>query len=121
MNISEFKNNYPGIGYLKIRAYAANGAIPVRGLNISISKNIDGNNLVLFEGSTDESGLIERISLPAPILNKDDLVIPNYITYDLRAFLQDGRVDKMYRVNIYDGVYVIQNIAISPIGEYNGN
>lgn len=117
---NEFIKNNPGTGYLKIRAYAANGAIPVRGLNIVISNYIDGSNVIFFEGSTNESGVIDKISLPAPIINSNDLVIPNYITYDLRAYI-DNKVDKLYKVNIFDGVSVIQNISISPLGSEYGS
>ena len=116
-DINDFKNQNKGIGYLKVRAYAANGAIPVRGLNITITKNIDNNIITLFEGSTNESGLIDKIELPAPKITTSDLVIPSSITYDLRAFLKDQRFDKTYKVNIFDGVSVIQNISISPDNE----
>lgn len=120
MSIEEFKKNNPGVGYLKIRAYAASGAIPVRGLNIVISNYIDGKNIVFYEGKTNESGVIDKIALPAPLINSNDLIIPNSITYDLRAYIE-GRVDKIYKVNIFDGVIVIQNISIAPIGESYGS
>ena len=42
---SEIYKNYlqknPSIGYLKIRAFAANQAIPISNLNVKVSKNID--------------------------------------------------------------------------------
>ena len=48
----DFLKENPGSGYLKIRAFTANQAIPISGLNIIISKNIDNNNVIFFEGTT---------------------------------------------------------------------
>ena len=51
-------------GYLKIRAYTASGAVPIKDLNIEVSKEIENNKVIFYKGLTDESGIIERITLP---------------------------------------------------------
>ena len=38
-----FINSNSGVGFLKIRAYAASGAVPISGLSIVVSKDIGGS------------------------------------------------------------------------------
>ena len=101
-------------GYLKIRASAASGALPISNLNIVVSKVIDNNNVIFFEGKTNSSGIIERISLPAPKLDQNNLAAPTGTSYDIRATYQQDNVDELYRVNIYENIYVIQTINVVP-------
>ena len=109
-----FIKDNPVNGYLKIRAYSASGAIPVRGLKIVVSTEYNGDNIVFFDGFTDTSGVIEKIILPAPRLTSDNLDIPSKRIYDITATYPDNLVDLKYQVNIYEDVFVIQNINIVP-------
>lgn len=109
-----FINDNPVSGYLKIRAYSASGAIPVRGLKITVSTEYEGNTIIFFDGFTDASGVIEKITLPAPRLNSDNMDIPSRTTYDISATYPPNLVDLKYQVNIYEDVFVIQNINIVP-------
>ena len=116
-NTAEFKNfinDNPGTGYLRIRAYAAGGAIPISGLQISISKNIDNDKVIFFEGATDSSGLIEGIALPAPIMSTDNMISPLSATYNITATYAPDNEVQLYSVRIYDNLYVVQNISIVP-------
>ena len=45
MEYQEFIADNPSRGYLNIRAYAASQAIPIVGLKIIVSKNIENNNM----------------------------------------------------------------------------
>lgn len=110
----EFMNNNKGTGYLKIRAYAANQAVPIIGLKILVNKKIDGYNVNFFEGYTNESGVIENISLPAPKNNNDDFVIPKSTSYQIIASNNMDNTSLTFIVNVYDNLYVIQNISIVP-------
>ncbi len=107
-----FINSNSGVGFLKIRAYAASGAVPISGLSIVVSKDIGGNKVIFFEGVTNDSGVIERISLPASRIDSDNLVSPILTTYDISA-VYEGE-NKLYKVNVYDGIYVVQNINLTP-------
>ena len=76
-NTSSYQNFIsanPSEGYLKVRASAASQALPISGLKIVVSKIIDGNKVIFFEGTTDSSGVIEKITLPAPKLNTDNFL-----------------------------------------------
>ena len=104
----------PSLGYLKIRAYAASGALPISNLNIVVSKVIDNNNVIFFEGKTNSSGIIERIPLPAPKLDPNNLDAPSSTTYDIRATYPQDNFNEIYKVNIYENIYVIQTINVVP-------
>ena len=113
----EYKNYLKinnSIGYLSIRAYSANEAIPVKGLRITVTNTIGNNNVIFFEGETDESGMINNISLPAPKLNNDNLVSPTKTTYNIISYYEPENLKQIYQANIYEGIYVVQNINIIP-------
>ena len=100
------------VGYLNIRAYAANAAIPISGLNITISKVINNEKVIFFEGATDSSGIINRITLPTPILSKNDLKIPESEEYDIMAVYENQSL--YFKVLMYSNIVVNQNINIVP-------
>ena len=119
-----FINENPGRGYLKIRAYSASQAVPISGLQVVVSKNINNARVIFFEGATNESGVIEQISLPAPSLSNDNSIVPNTVSYDISTTYLPNNTKGLYKVNVYDGVYVIQTISIVPelmVGDFNGN
>ena len=109
-----FMNNNPSRGNLRIRAYAASGAIPISNLKITVRTKINNDNVIFFEGTTNESGVIDKISLPAPKLNPDNLDKPATTTYEVVATYTPNDSTGVYRVNIYENVYVIQTISIVP-------
>ena len=115
---SEIYKNYlqknPSIGFLKIRAFAANQAIPISNLNVKVSKNIDNNNVIFFEGTTNSSGIIEKINLPTPKLDPNNLDKPNSTAYDITATYKNDNTNIIYKVNMYENVYVVQEININP-------
>lgn len=110
----EFIKNNPGKGFLKIRAYAASGAIPISGLKVVVRKRIVNDDVIFFEGFTDESGVIERIVLPSPKLVSDNLNQPRATNYEIVTTYLPDNTQGIYRVNIYENVWVIQNVSIVP-------
>lgn len=53
-------------GTLRVQAFRARQAIPVEGVAVTVQCPIGGAARIFFEGSTDESGVIDPILLPAP-------------------------------------------------------
>ena len=104
----------PGEGYLRIRAYAASGAVPISNVKVVVSKDINNNKVIFFEGFTNNSGTIEQIELPAPKLDPNDLDIPNKITYDINVTYNPDNISNIFKINIYEKIRVIQNISIVP-------
>ena len=121
----EFIKNNPSRGFLKIRAYAANGALPISGLKVVVTKNINENtNVIFFEGTTNSSGIIDNIALPAPTSSTDNLVIPRMTTYSILATYPPDNVNQSYIVNIYENLSVLQNVVVVPsmmVGEIYGS
>lgn len=104
-----------GRGILNIRASFANQALPITNLKVVVSKEIENYNVIFYEGVTNISGLIEKISLPTPPKENDDLIAPKNTTYKITT-LYNNR-EYTYVVNMYDGIYVVQNINIVPSNE----
>ena len=113
-----FINANPGFGFLKIRAFAASQAVPISGMNVQVSKDIGGNKVIFFEGVTNESGVIEKIQLPVP-RTFDNMMAPVLTTYDIDTNY-DGET-RLYKVNVYDNIYVVQNINVTPNINYGGS
>ena len=110
----DFMNKNSGRGFLKIRAYAASGAIPISNLKIVVRTKYNSNFIIFYEGVTNESGLIDGISLPAPKLNPDNIDAPEAIVYEIVATYIPNDETNIYRVNIYENVCVVQTINIVP-------
>ena len=108
----KFMEENPVKGYLKIRAYAASEAVPVEGVNVIVSHIIDNNRVIFFEGKTNESGVIDKIALPAPKLNPDNMEKPQNTKYDVEATFNNVKL--LYIVNMYEDICVMQNINIIP-------
>lgn len=115
-----FISEYPSVGKLKIRAYAASEAIPISNLQIIISTIYNDNNIIFFDGRTDSSGVIEEIQLPTPKQNTNNLEVPTRLTYDITAKNDIGTINKVYKVNMYENVCVVQTINIIPDMNMNG-
>lgn len=117
----EFLRDNPGKGYLKIRASAANEAIPITGIKIKVSKIIGDKIIVFYEGVTDSSGMINDIVLPAPAANLDDEVEPRFTDYNLDATGSTQNINLKYSISVCCGITVIQYINITPTsGELYG-
>ena len=58
--------------------------------------------------------MINNISLPAPKLNNDNLVSPTKTTYNIISYYEPENLKQIYQANIYEGIYVVQNINIIP-------
>ena len=110
----KYMENNPGRGTLMIRASAAKEAIPIQNLNITVSKIIDNYNVIFFEGKTDNSGMINNLSLPTPAQNLNDLTIPASTTYEINAVSEEKNINQIYKVNMYNNICVVQNINIIP-------
>ena len=110
----DFIKENPSHGNLRVRAYTASGALPVSGLKVIVSTEFENSDIIFYEGVTNESGLIEKISLPAPKLIADNLDIPNKTTYDVLAIYEKENLNKVYKVNMYEDVCVVQNINVAP-------
>ena len=119
----EYMSKNKSYGYLNIRAYAASLAIPIKGLNVVVFKNLDNKKVVFYSGTTDESGIIEKITLPTPTISGDDEVVPSSQDYNIEATYENQKL--IYKVIMYSNISVNQNINVVPSmrvgGTFYGN
>ena len=101
-----------GQGILNIRAYAASSAIPISGLNVTISKVIDNLKVIFFEGATDNSGIISQIALPTPVNTLNNMEVPMSQDYLIEASYNDQNI--LLNVKMYSNIQVLQNINVVP-------
>ena len=108
----EFINENPATGYLKIRASAASSAIPIEGMKINVNTVFEDNKIIFFEGVTDSSGMIEKLTLPAPTLNPNDLIAPKSTIYNIDTEYNGNK--NSYTARMYEWLCVMQNINVIP-------
>jgi hypothetical protein len=111
----KFIEDNKGIGYLNIRTSFANSALPVSGVRIVISKTIDNEKVIFYEGITDEVGSISNIKLNTKLDSNNNMVEPVATDYDIEAFYNNQSL--YFNVKMYPNIKVLQNINIVPSQE----
>jgi len=106
-------------GYLNIRAYAANSAIPISGLRVVVSKIINNQRVIFFDGSTNNSGIISSISLPTPKIETNNTIIPEHEDYDITATYNNE--DLLFKITMFSNIQVLQNINVIPSVRLDGS
>lgn len=112
--LEEFLKANPKRGALRVQAFRGNQAIPVAGVHVKVSRKLsDGTVHVFYTGTTDESGLVDAVSLPAPDLEQS--VQPNEpypdATYDLVAEHPDFTLVSVV-VDIFPGIKTVQPVQL---------
>ena len=121
---NNFIKDNPLKAMLNIRASGASIAVPVSGVKVIVSKDIDNYKVIFYEGFTDESGMINKIDLPAPKVNTNDLDAPIGTSYDIEAIYEKDNIDRKYQVIMYPNICTVQNINIVPtlnVGGFYGS
>lgn len=118
----EFSLENSASGILKIQAFATNQAFPLQGVEIEISKIIDGEKVIFYQGVTDDSGIVDQIVLPTKIPKKaveqaSDVI---FTTYTVTAKYPDSDLKRVYEVGIFDNIKVIQPIKFSAMNIIEG-
>lgn len=110
----KFISENGGTGILRVQAFTAYGAVPIADAEITISKDIGNYRVVFFQGKTDSSGIIDNISLPAPVGNSTSIEAPLYTIYDLAA-IHVGYESLVYNsLGMFGGIKVIQYVKMTP-------
>lgn len=112
----DFIKENPDMGNLKVQVFTAYGAIPVADTGILITKDIEEYRVIFFRGTTDSSGIISNISLPAPVTvtSATPDVVPGYTIYDMTAVHAGYETLKTYTIGMFGGVNIIQYVKMIP-------
>ncbi len=117
MLYEEFEKNHPGRGTLKVQVSTAQGSIPVNNARVGVDVFYDGQRLVVYKNTTDVSGILDGLVLPA--LPKE--LSENYETAQdsgteyLVSVYHDTYADKVdMPIKIYDKVETILPVNLLP-------
>ena len=104
-------------GSLRVRTYAAQGALPVKNAIVRIIGAEENNRLVAFSSITDVDGLSDKFILPAPDVNYSLSPSPEelpYAVYDLEVSADGYYTKRIKGLTVFSGVNSIQLVNMIP-------
>ena len=114
--IRTFLNQNPAFGTLLFQVTGGQGAYPVPGAAVVISKALDDRLSLAVKVITDESGKTEPLSLPAPSreLSQSPGNGPAYALYQAEVTAPGYVPTKIRDLPVFDGITTIQPVRLSP-------
>ena len=107
-----------GTGWLKVQITTGQDAVPLGNVNIKVLPS--GGTEPIYEGVTDETGVLEGMPLACPpralSLEPDPSQLP-YGVYDLTAALEGYSTLRMYNFEVLDGEVTFAQQNMEPINE----
>lgn len=99
-------------GFLRVQAFAGQQTIPVKGASVLVTHDFSDGARRFASGTTDESGVLDGIVLPAPdnALAQAPTGEMPYALYDIRVSHPDYRTEIYKQVPIFPGVKSIQPV-----------
>ncbi|MBP3306564.1 MAG: hypothetical protein J6L66_02990 [Anaerotignum sp.] len=114
--IRRFLTENPAFGTLIFQVTGGQGAFPVAGATITITKPLDERLGISVTVTTDESGKTPPLSLPAP--SKELSQKPNngivYAAYQAEISAPNHVTTKIRDLPVFDGITTIQPVNLSP-------
>jgi len=110
-------NDYSSTGYLQIKAFSANEAMPTPFVTVRISGNDSYTIGIERVTVTGRSGLSEKIALPAPEVELSQAPNPSeqpYATYDVEASADGYYSKKILNVAVFAGILSILPLQMIP-------
>ena len=113
---NNFETRNTSNGFLKVQVYSARGAFPIKDAKITIFKEFDGQNKIFYEILTDESGITQPVSLPAPDASHSFAVdgIRPYENYSISVSKFGFEDATRNGLPIFPGVVSLQPIQLGP-------
>lgn len=114
--LRDFLAQNPNFGTLMFQVTWGQGAFPIAGATVAITKKLTDGHALSITTTTDESGKTEQFSLPAP--NKSLSQTPGgrdvFATYDA-VISAPGYLSVIVNdIPIFDGINTIQPVRMSP-------
>ena len=119
MNSEPLKQKEESIGYLVVRVSTARGAIPLDGASVSIRGSSPETSGIIYSMVTNQDGLTDKISLPAPALSLSES--PGnptpYSRWNIDVF-KDGYAPISFTgVPVYASVVSVQPAVMVPLAQ----
>ena len=112
----DFLRLNPESGFLRVQVFAANQAFPIPNATVVVSKRFPAKDCVFFKSQTDASGIMSRITLPAPdrLLADAPSALQPYATYDVVVTHPLFTAVHLADVAVFDSVETVQNVEMIP-------
>ncbi len=103
-------------GFLKVEVRAGNNGVPLENAVVTVTKGLGHSEELLFSGTTDRSGIIDKIKLPAPYNMKGNTLesYNNFALYAVNAFSDGFYRETNYNIKIFAGITAIQRFNMIP-------
>ena len=113
-------NNW--VGYIKARAFTANGAIPLPDVSVVVRSGEDSGNAIDVSLTTDENGETQTAEVPTPLASAGDAPGETrpYAVYDIEAYLDGYYPYRALSVPVFGDTLTIQPIGLIPLPLYDG-
>ncbi len=109
-------------GFLSIRIGTAGGALPVEGADVRIEARDPENQALVYLLTSDQSGKIQVIALPAPqkaLSQNPASAAESYSTYDITVFKEGFYTQRIRNVPIFPTVTSTQFIELIPLSAFD--
>lgn len=114
-------NNW--VGYIKARAFTANGAIPLPDVTVIVRSAEENGEAIDVELKTDENGETQTAEVPTPPASAGDAPGETrpYAVYDIDAYLPGYYPYRAIRVPVFGDTLTVQPIGLIPLPLYDGD
>lgn len=101
-------------GKVKIQANRGQMAYPVPGVRVIITKRFGDGEYTFFSGLTDENGIIDDITLPAPPRdNSLNFILPDKAAVYFLRTLSSEYEDEGKELEVFDGIKTVQPLSLT--------
>lgn len=117
ISYEQFLREHPGEGTLKVQVTSARSAFPVEGATVEVSLILGEQRYVLHRNSTDESGIVDNMRLPAypsDYSQKESTASGSGTTYNVSIFHPAFAARSDGTITIYDAIQTILPIVLQP-------
>ena len=115
---NDFTANNPSQGIMRVQVFAADRSFPVPGASVRVFVRLQDGERELFSGVTDEDGIADGITLPAPdssVSFDENSTVAPYAVYSLRVNRQGYAPASFDGIPVFDSVKSIQPVELVPL------
>lgn len=107
----------PFVGYLRVFVFTANGAEPLAGARVAVTRRAAEGEVLYANSETDRDGFTPVIPLPSvdPALSLQPGSPQPFIPYDIRVTAEGFRPALHRNVPVYGNNYVTQPVSLVPL------